>query len=190
MAKMKRKQEEIALEALSVTVPEIYKGWYLECLHTGSRVICNPPPVNTDDDYMFLVHEGHRGALEARLKSEGFIVTGIDEYPNQRDPDDDNFGGFISFRKDDKNILLTESPEYFEKWSNATRLAQKLNLLKKEDRVALFEAVTRDVWPKERGMYRNTLNGIKWDLNIFGNAGAVNRGPIEAGPVLDLQEII
>ena len=59
-------------------------------------------------------------------------------------------GLFRSWKKERINLLLTCSPDYFENFCKATSLAKRLNLLKKEDRVSLFEAITRDVWPNQK----------------------------------------
>ena len=70
------------------------------------------------------------------------------------------------------NLLLTCSPDYFENFCKATSLAKRLNLLKKEDRVALFQAVTRDVWPNQKPSKYSV------DESLFGGAPIVEPAPV------------
>ena len=65
MARPINKKAEKAPESTElVPSPEdTFKGWYRDSLHTGSRVICNPPPTDTDDDYLFPLGEGTVQAL-------------------------------------------------------------------------------------------------------------------------------
>lgn len=178
----------------------------LEGLNTGSRVICNPPPVDTDDDYLFLVDTAAIKSLEEKLVEEGFIQAGsmdpnneieyqylwsknnsgeihedifhtdtgypigyktgtytllsitplpkkstqaknLEEWPDYQNLGENHSHLFHSWKKDQLNFILTASLEYFENFYRATILAKKLNLLKKEDRITLFEAIVNDRWP-------------------------------------------
>lgn len=60
-----------------------FKGYYISALHTGSRVICTPPPEDTDDDYMLLVDKDLLGKLENHLLELGFKLGGSGHNPNQ-----------------------------------------------------------------------------------------------------------
>jgi len=136
-----------------------YDGYYHEILHTGSRVICDPPPKDTDDDYLFLTWDGALDALVEKLTKEGWILGGsmsmgsenyerggleIQDWSKGFDGIDYN-KVFRSYKKADLNVIVTLDPHYFNLFKRATGLAKKLNLLKKEDRVNLFEAMIRDV---------------------------------------------
>lgn len=169
------------------------KQWWSEyCVDafaTGSRVICNPPVLDTDEDFLLLVDKSVVGSLETRLKSEGFSSGGSPEgkwffFRNKESgrivkdhrqlstqelnptweeipdpgPEDDllefpdfsdssRVGVFHSWKKETLNLIITSSEEYFANFWKATRLATRLNLLKKQDRIMLFEAVTFDLWP-------------------------------------------
>jgi len=107
----------------------------------GSRVTCNPPP--TDTDYDILVYVPHDlpapgGSLlcfesswspPSDWKKEGF--TGDSMYPD----------GFESYRKGDVNLIITRNPDFWDRFIAATHVAKRLNLLNKDDRIALFQAV-------------------------------------------------
>lgn len=173
----KKTVEKTAVDAQEISPESAYEGWYRESLHTGSRVICNPPPEDTDDDYLFLCNEGSLPALEKKLLADGFKIggsggRGVALY---KKPDPFDFSAFASYKKGSSNIILTMNPEYFTRFGNATKLAKRLNLLKKEDRVTLFEAVVRDQYPKEEMKYdwRNRyIRNIGMLANPFDNLDA------------------
>lgn len=154
MSKLKKETEETVRDV--ETPDKTYLGWYRESLLTGSSVICNPPP-DTDIDYLFLVGEGAVGALESRLEKDGWEIGGSLPKGRTGHRDLTEFDTFESYRKGKFNLLLTGNDEYFFRFGNATRLAKQLNLLKKEDRIALFEAVVRDKYPEESNNYYKIL---------------------------------
>jgi len=98
----------------------------------GSRVTCNPPPMDTDEDHLVLVDD----ALKAvdTLKDFGF------EFDSKKYS---GMGplGFVSLRFGELNYIVTEDKDFFTTFLSATALAKRFNLLKKEDRIALFDAV-------------------------------------------------
>lgn len=201
--------------------------WYEYCqdaFATGSRVICDPPVLDTDEDYLLLVEPSVVKHLEERLVKEGFEQGGslknrttgeiefetisdlvlegyksqgwkvwdiypdnihkifrhkkvvpeeLLEFPDMSDPDKKGLfrswkkpseitgftipdplsttAGSINYiekpvRSSELNLIVTCSVEYFNNFFKATRLATQLNLLKKADRVRLFEAVCHDKW--------------------------------------------
>lgn len=68
------------------------------------------------------------------------------------------FGKKYTVGKPDLNIILTCNEEYFDDFTRATFLAKSLNLTNKEDRVILFEALTRDVWPSGERKNKKSSN--------------------------------
>lgn len=130
--------------------------WWLEyclrCIHTGSRVICNPPVLDTDDDYLLLVDISLAGKLTTDLLKDGYKIGGsmakvqlLKEYPTIEDVDRDD-GVFQSFKKDNTNVIVTASEEYFENFVKATFLCKRLNLFKKQDRIEVFQSICCDSW--------------------------------------------
>lgn len=105
----------------------------------GSRVTCNPPPVDTDIDYLVLVTNDQFDSLLPDLFSQGFDIDGSEVC----DPADhlSNKDTFQSFSHGDLNLIVTQDSEFFRRFLAATEVAKRLNLLVKEDRVALFQAV-------------------------------------------------
>lgn len=62
---------------------EAYSEFSLNTLHTGSRVICDPAPTDTDDDYIMLVFPEKVYELAIHLLSDGWVVGGsmpVDTY--------------------------------------------------------------------------------------------------------------
>lgn len=105
----------------------------------GSRVTCNPPPTDTDRDFLCLtLSSSMLAALEA-LHMSGYVQRGSqptdERHPGTIDTD------FISFRLGDTNLIVTKSPEFYRRFLAATAIAKRLNLLNKADRGALFQAV-------------------------------------------------
>ena len=121
---------------------DYFKGFFKTYYRSGSRVICNPPPLDTDDDYILLCgDQSLRDILETCLLFEGFRPCTADgDYSNE------DFG---AYRKGDLNLIVTHDKDYFDGFVKATKLAKKLNLLKKEDRISLFKAVARNEYPEE-----------------------------------------
>lgn len=98
---------------------------------TGSSVICNPPVTNTDIDFMFYTRD--MAKFEAHLLKQGWKRggSGFETESN-----------WIALRKDNLNYLLTDDNAYYEKFETATKLATKLNLLDKQQRITLFHFIT------------------------------------------------
>lgn len=99
---------------------------------TGSRVICDPMPI--DSDYDFLVYDSSRNPLAKDLAALGFAEEGEALYPGQSNV-------FTSWRRDDLNLIVTCDPDFSQKHRLATALCKRLNLLQKPDRIAVFQAL-------------------------------------------------
>lgn len=102
-------------------------------LATGSRVICNPPPLDTDEDWLLLLDGPAFDESVVLLLEMDFSTSEL--YLGQED------NRFRAFKKGSLNILLTKDSKFFAAFSAATFVAKKLNLLKKNDRIMLFQAV-------------------------------------------------
>lgn len=107
----------------------------------GSRVTCSPPPMDTDEDHLILIAgEDLQYALDA-LDAEGYVPGGSYLHPSE--------GAFVSLRKGELNLLITSKDTFYRRFVAATTVARRLNLMDKEDRIALFQAV----------LYGNRCNG-------------------------------
>jgi hypothetical protein len=117
----------------------------------GSRVTCDPAPIDTDEDYLLLVDAVYEGGklikdgfkrldeLEFYLHTHGWKMGGSlpTDMVTQIPPE----ARFCSWTLDEINLIITCSPEFFRRHLAATALAKRLNLLVKADRIALFQAV-------------------------------------------------
>lgn len=114
-----------------IEIPQdLWDGIY----QTGSSVICNPSVTDTDIDYVIYTNEETK--LDTFLKCEGFRDS-------CRDKEEYDLGldGFYCYRRENINLIVINDGKLYRKWVGATNLAKKLNLLKKEDRITLFQAI-------------------------------------------------
>lgn len=114
-------------------------------LATGSSVICDPPVLDTDRDFVLLVAPEHAAYVENEL-----VLCGYEDCA-KRDGDvcrietstDDWDGTTLMFicRKDDINLMVCYDERLFECWRISTKRATRFNLLNKIDRQDLFSAI-------------------------------------------------
>ena len=106
------------------------ESYALERHPTGSRYICSPPPMDTDDDTVVLALRGYEEAL---------IANGFDS--QSTDLEYDMQGDFVSWRRGDENFIVTTDEQFYRKFVKATKIAKALNLMEKGDRITLFQAI-------------------------------------------------
>ena len=111
----------------------------------GSRITCDPVPVNTDMD--ILLHVRNLSEAEAILIYSGWVIGGsnIPSDENHTQPDE----YFLSFTLGEINLLVTMSALFCRRFIAATYVAKRLNLRVKADRIALFQAVLYGNRPEE-----------------------------------------
>lgn len=110
------------------------------CVHVvlvGSRVTCNPPPTDTDQDVLCLIDDSNLDKLLQALEQDGFQFDGSEHYANSLEEGE----GFRSYRNGEINLVMTTEFDFYHRFMAATSIAKHLNLLKKDDRIALFQAV-------------------------------------------------
>lgn len=102
---------------------------------SGSAVICNPPVLNSDKD--FIICATNPRLLIEFLVKNNFEVSLNNDGKYKFNPDD----GITCLRRDEVNLVVTVSRDFYLKFVEATDLAKKLNLLEKSQRIALFQYV-------------------------------------------------
>ena len=122
---------------------------YTASFPTGSNYICNPPVTDTDIDEMFLVTD--LNTTEQYLIDNGWKMCGVTEYARTN---------WAAYRKDNLNALITDDPDHFAKFYKATELAKERNLLKKEDRIALFNEICGQMTYKKK----QSIPNIDWNI--------------------------
>lgn len=106
---------------------------------TGSRFICDPPVLDSDDDWVILVED-----LEyAKYKAARLDWYSEDDGYYRADSGSEELGPFVSLRHSEgsSNYIFTDDAEFYDRYVAATLLAKKHNLLNKVDRIQLFHTV-------------------------------------------------
>lgn len=116
---------------------------------TGSRYICNPPVLNTDDDRVVLIKESFAEYAQFLL-DEGFEVTILNSNYSGAN---DGRHPFFTARKGELNLIVMNSKEGFRYWLMATELAKKFNVKDRSDRVDLFVAICGDRYNPDVGAF-------------------------------------
>lgn len=103
----------------------------------GSRVTNDPPPTDTDVDFLVLVTSGKSGVASVvnTLAGFGFKWESNEHY---QEAARDNF---MSWRMGRINLIVTGNRDFARRHSAATAVCRRLNLHDKADRIALFQAV-------------------------------------------------
>lgn len=114
----------------------------IEMEYVGSRVTCNPAPTNTDEDILLLVDDQEE--VIVRCTNQGYVggETYFDSGAITKLPD------FYSLRKGDVNLIVTSNKLFYDKFLLATSVCKKLNLLKKNDRITVFQVILYEKGPK------------------------------------------
>lgn len=134
----------MSLLHLSLHVPGI-----IDVCPTGSRIICDPPVMNTDEDYLLLVRDLDQAGYYFLAKG---WVNCFEKWREKVDTDEfvnpDNYsveieGGarFQSWRSGSINVIVTDNVPLHLRSRAATLLARELNLTNKDDRIALFRCI-------------------------------------------------
>jgi hypothetical protein len=110
----------------------------------GSRVTCQPPPLTTDQDVLMLVGAGQLAETVQHLKRNGYTLEG--SLPADTHNPIGHLELFASLRKGDMNFIVTEDQAFYKRFSTATELAKHLNLMLKDERIRLFQAVLYGNW--------------------------------------------
>lgn len=119
-------------------------------LHTsiipvGSRVTCDPPPTDTDQDWLVLVKPDAYDAFCDQLQQSGWEVGGS-RIPYDHDTREAE-QHFNSFTKGDDNLIVTGSEVFHRRFLAASGVAKKLNLTEKWARIMVFQAVLYSAIP-------------------------------------------
>ena len=113
---------------------EILYGRNIPYLMAGSRVICDPPVMDTDIDIVILSDGGFDP------ERYGFKMTNDSDKYEETD--------FHTYRNGDINLIHVRTIEQFTAWEWATRAAKAMNLRSKQTRIAFFQGVLYGNWVK------------------------------------------
>jgi hypothetical protein len=118
-------------------IPLIVRHTMSEIQPVGSRVTCDPAPTNTDEDFLVSIAPWKIRDTANQLSEDGWKLDGSEASDDTGRIKDK----FLSYKKDDINLILTCDKTFFDRFMAATSCAKRFNLLEKADRVALFQAV-------------------------------------------------
>jgi hypothetical protein len=107
----------------------------LEMEYVGSRVTCNPPPTDTDEDILILTD--NMPTIQRALKKDGW--DGTEMYIS--DDGTSTTGDFYSMRKGEINLIITQEKEFYDKFTLASFVCKTLNVMAKKDRITVFQAI-------------------------------------------------
>lgn len=114
-----------------------HHGLVINVNECGSRVTCRPVPPTADHDFLVEI-TGHTGVVSDivnYLSGQDFKWEGGEHYQQAL------AGDFMSFRRDELNLIVTANPLFAIRHRAATALCAQENLLDKTDRIKLFQAV-------------------------------------------------
>lgn len=122
----------------------------------GSRVTCNPAPTGTDADYLVLVNcDADLSLLTNHLGCDGWLWEGDEHYQTVAS------NGFMSWRKGEANLIITKSMTFAERHRAATHICRALNLMSKQDRIMVFQAVLYSNCAADATSVEQTGSGIE-----------------------------
>lgn len=114
----------------------------------GSRITCNPPPTDTDQDVLVFVDEERASQFIFEMENIGFSVELGEGYAadalNSGESD-----RFQSYRLDDVNLIVTVDEQFYKRFAYATEIAKRANLMEKEERIKLFQAILYGNMPQK-----------------------------------------
>lgn len=126
------------------------RGWPVA---VGSRVTCDPPPMDTDEDYLLeFRYYGDVEPFEKAMEAAGWTVEGrrksavpqsLFDALTAIEPFEDEYHmeNFRSFRKGNLNVIAAYRQEFHSKFLLATEVCKQLNLQDKKQRIMLFRAI-------------------------------------------------
>lgn len=121
-----------------------FAHYFTKYQFVGSRITCSPPPLDTDQDVLVLVHQSNHAVMELKILEAGFVKEG--SLPAEMENAANRDSVFHSYRKGDMNYIVTTDEAFYQRFSTATELARKYNLMEKSDRIQLFQAVLYGKW--------------------------------------------
>lgn len=111
-----------------MNTPDILIKWHQRSIcgflysPTGSAYTCEPPVVNTDEDWVCWAQDFDE--FQNALIEDGYEPRS----------GEDAYGYVRTFRKDEVNIIVCLDFSYFEKWVAATKICKYLNIQDKYKR--------------------------------------------------------
>lgn len=101
----------------------------------GSRITCDPPPTDTDEDWLVFVRgDKDLSHLVDFLHSQEWEWEGSEHYQSVA-------GNFMSWRKGDANLIVTKNEGFWKLHRIATEVCKHHNVMEKTRRIRIFQAI-------------------------------------------------
>lgn len=117
-----------------------WREWFVQngadITPVGSRVTCDPPVMDTDEDYLILTTEKVLQKWLAESLSLGFDLDDRSKHYRVEDNDFNSWRG-----SENINLIVTASRCFYDRFVCASSIAKELNLHSKADRIMLFQGV-------------------------------------------------
>lgn len=124
------------------TLPALITPLALEVTPVGSRVTCNPPPTDTDIDFLVLLTIGTEPQYEQELLAAGWEHDGSRPENSETQMGNGYWWSFSMWHYGTRvNVIATADRDWHAKFKLASDTAKALNLLNKQDRITLFQAI-------------------------------------------------
>lgn len=109
----------------------------------GSRVTCNPAPTDTDEDWLCKVTNLDTfidQAIAAGFTLDGSLNQGVIAGEADTASKSGLFAS-VSRKSDNLNLIATSNGVFFDRFVLATHVCKHLNVLPKDHRIAVFQAI-------------------------------------------------
>ena len=124
----KEKMLDEALTTIQLHLHNPFEENVLKLEYVGSRVTCVPAPTDTDEDVLVLTDDITK--FVNSCTKAGFKETGSYAGP-----------AFYSLRQGEVNLIITDEEEFYDKFMLATHVCKSLNVLDKQHRIIVFQAI-------------------------------------------------
>lgn len=106
---------------------------------TGSWFTCDPPVLDTDEDWLVLVKD--LIAFQFEAKQDGWEDCLHEDARSQYNMEEGCGMYWIAVRKGKVNLIVTNDEAYYLRSVGATLLCKQLNLQDKDERIKLFRSI-------------------------------------------------
>ena len=122
----------------SVIAEQIRMHFTDDVTPAGSRITCDPAPMDTDEDWLVVCPDSEEvvAKVTSYLAEEGFEWEGDTQHYQQVCAN-----GFMSWRNGHLNFIITKNADFGKRHKAATEICRRLNLMMKDQRIMLFQAV-------------------------------------------------
>jgi len=160
--------------------PDSLEDFANACVYVGSRITCNPPPTDTDQDILVWV-DGNKGydLLDSWLDRNDWEYEGDEKY---------QMSHFSSWRKTiqdvEYNAIVTTSEVWFNRFLEATLLCKKENAMSKKRRIEIFDSIMKPSLKVQLNEAMTKYKSLLQDVVIHGDPSVPAPQQMQVNPQL------